>query len=77
MGHLKPFEESEIYQIIVSGLMDETWSDWFDGFSISPLGQEQTILVGPIRDQADLHGLLARCRDLGLAIISINRLNAN
>ena len=74
MGHLKPFEESEIYQIIVSGLMDETWSDWFDGFSISPLGQEQTILVGPIRDQADLHGLLARCRDLGLAIISINRM---
>ena len=74
MGHRSPSGESEIYQIIVSGHLDETWSDWFDGFNISPVGQEQTILVGPIRDQADLHGLLARCRDLGLAIISINRM---
>ena len=73
MNKDEPFEKPEIYQIKVKGLLDEKWSDWFDGFTIDP--QEETILVGPVRDQGALHGLLAKIRDLGLTLISVECLS--
>ena len=61
------------YRIRLKGWLDETWSDWFEEMSISSKGTE-TILEGPIIDQAALHGLLIRIRDLNLTLLSVERL---
>ena len=59
-------------EIRVKGQLDEHWSDWFDGLTITHTGQNETVLTGPIVDQAALHGLLTKLRDLGLPIVSVN-----
>ena len=61
-----------IYQIKVKGVLDHKWSDWFDGFAITPLGSGETLLTGPVADQAALHGLLNKIRDIGLPLLSVN-----
>ena len=61
------------YRIRVKGRLDERWSDWFNGFTISYPAEDETLLSGPVRDQAALHGMLAKIRDLGLSLLSINR----
>lgn len=63
----------EAYQIKVRGHLDLMWKDWFDGFIIKPQASGETILVGTVEDQAALHGLLAKIRDLGLSLLSVNR----
>lgn len=63
----------EAYQIKVRGHLDLEWKDWFDGFIISPQANGETILVGNVEDQAALHSLLAKIRDLGLSLLSVNR----
>jgi hypothetical protein len=73
MNENESFDKPEIYQIKIKGLLDEKWSDWFDGFTITP--QEETILVGPVSDQGALHGLLAKIRDLGLTLISVEQID--
>jgi hypothetical protein len=65
----------DIYQIILQGHLSSQWSDWFDGFTITLDERGQTILTGPVIDQAALHGLLKKVRDLGLPLISINRVD--
>ena len=70
-GH--EFDQSTAYQIRLKGILDSSWSDWFDGFSINVQGNE-TILVGVVPDQPALHGILAKINDLGLPIISVNKL---
>jgi len=64
-------EKAETYQIRIKGILDEKWSDWFDGFTIMHQGEDETVLEGQVPDQEALHGLLARIRDLGLPIRSI------
>jgi len=59
-------------EIRVKEQIDEHWSDWFDDLRVTHTGQNETVLTGPIPDQAALHGLLARLRDLGLPIVSVN-----
>ena len=59
------------YRIKVKGTLDSKWADWFDGLSITPVEQGETLLVGPIADQAALHGILAKIRDLGLTLLSV------
>ena len=66
--------QKETYQIIVSGHLDFKWKDWFDGFDISHQANNETLRVGPVADQAALHGLLAKIRDLGLSLSSVTRL---
>jgi hypothetical protein len=61
------------YQVKVKGLLDERWSDWFDSFTITPLESGETLLTGPVTDQAALHGLLNKIRDIGLPLLSVNR----
>ncbi|MFC2023778.1 hypothetical protein ACFLT5_03470 [Chloroflexota bacterium] len=61
------------YRIMVKGTLDTKWSDWFNGFTITPLGSDETLLTGPVADQAALHGLLAKIRDLGLPLLSVIR----
>jgi len=59
-------------EICIKGQLDETWSEWFEGFTVSQTEDNQTILVGELSDQAALYGLIAKLRDLGLTLISVN-----
>jgi hypothetical protein len=69
----RPQYEADLYEIIIAGTLDATWSDWLNGFSITPLNAGDTLISGAVVDQADLHGLLARVRDLNLKLISVNK----
>jgi hypothetical protein len=61
------------YQIRVNGVLDSSWSAWFDGLQITSDDRGQTAIAGPIADQAALHGLLAKIRDLGLELLEVRR----
>ena len=61
------------YRVCVQGHLDDRWSDWLEGLVVQRLEDGTTELVGPIGDQAALHGVLTRIRDLGLALVSVNR----
>ena len=61
------------YRIRLKGCLDDTWSDWFEEMAISSKGAE-TILTGPVADQAALHGFLIRIRDLNLTLLAVERL---
>lgn len=63
---------NSIYQIQVRGHLTDDWSDWFAGLRINRLDPTDTLLVGQL-DQAALHGVLARIRDLNLTLISVNQ----
>lgn len=71
----KKFDDPGTYQIRVSGILDERWSDWFDGFSFQQTSGDETILTGSVLDQSALHGLLNKIRDIGLPLISVERLD--
>jgi hypothetical protein len=66
--------ENAIYEIKVLGVIDQTWSDWFDGFSILTSDQN-TLLHGEVTDQAALLGLLNKVHGLGLTLISVKHIN--
>ena len=63
-----------VYQIRVKGRLGRRWTDWFAGLTITPADNGDTLLTGPVVDQAALHGLLRRVRDLGLPLLSVMRL---
>jgi hypothetical protein len=62
-----------IYQIRIKGHLGRHWTDWFEGLSITALDNGDTLLTGPVVDQAALHGLLKKVRDLAMPLISVNR----
>ena len=64
------------YQIIIKGHLEPTWSNWFDGMEVQNLPNGEARLYGQIKDQAMLHGLLIKIRDLGWPLISLNRVPA-
>ena len=68
--------QAPIYQIEIEGHLSPDWSDWFAGLTITLTDEGNTLLAGPVLDQAALHGLLRKVRDLGLVLISLNRLPA-
>jgi len=61
------------YEIRLAGHLDAHWTTWFDGLGVSRDGDGTTVISGPIADQAALHGVLQRVRDLGLPLVSVNR----
>lgn len=73
MTNGRAFNKPSIYHIRVKGILDEKWSDWFCDFTITPQADDETLLVGPVPDQSALHGLLAKIRDLGLPLSSVQR----
>ena len=66
------FDEPLAYQIRLKGQLDGGWAAWFGGLSLTPQADGTTLLISPPIDQAALHGLLKKVRDLGLPLISIN-----
>ncbi len=61
------------YEIRVSGVLGSGWSAWFEGLQVTSDEHSQTIIAGPIADQAALHGVLAKVRDLGLELLEVRR----
>jgi hypothetical protein len=74
MSDMRQFSGRDVYEIRVKGNLDLRWSDWFDGFSITPVGADETLLSGSVADQAALHGVLHKIRDLGLPLLTVQRL---
>lgn len=60
-----------VYQIRVKGLLGPEWADWFGGLSIAPCASGDTVLTGPMADQAALFGVLKKVRELGLPLLSV------
>jgi hypothetical protein len=73
MSRIAKHDEEAVYQIRVKGLLDDGWSDWLDGLIIEPQAHGETLLTGPVRDQAALHGLLNKIRDLGLPLLGVEK----
>jgi hypothetical protein len=71
--HASPDDQhtSERYEIRIKGHLDARWSTWFDGLSLSSEADGTTIIHGTVIDQAALHGLLRKVRDLGLTLLSV------
>ncbi len=69
--------DSSRYEICIAGRLGPRWAAWFDGMTLNIAGDGTTVLAGPVADQAALHGVLARIRDLGLPLVSVTRLDAD
>jgi hypothetical protein len=63
------------YEIRVKGVLDARWQTWFEGMSIAP-GDDETVISGTVADQAALHSLLTKIRDLGLPLIAVTYLES-
>jgi hypothetical protein len=69
--------QSMVYQFRIKGHLDRQWEDWFDGLTITWEEDGNTLLTGIVIDQAALHGLLKKVRDLSMPLLSVNRVNSN
>ena len=70
---LDPHNTNDLYyEIRLQGQLEARWEAWFDGLAISLDEDGNTLLSGPLADQAALHGLLRKVRDLGLPLLSVN-----
>ena len=65
---------SKFYRIRVGGHLDSCWSEWFEGLRLTHEENGETVLSGPIVDEAALHGILAKVRDLGLPLLAVERI---
>jgi hypothetical protein len=65
------------YEIRVRGVLDDHWAAWFEDLQITREPGDVTVLTGPVVDQAALHGLIARVRDLALPLLSVRRIDAD
>ena len=66
-------DQHHCYEIRLKGHLDDQWDEWFEGLTVSLEENGNTLLTGPLADQAALHGLLKRIRDLGIPLISVNQ----
>jgi hypothetical protein len=75
MNEQSEVSKHEVYRITVKGVLDAKWSDWFQGMRVTPQPGNRTALTGSVADQAALHGLLHRIRDMGLPLLSVERVD--
>jgi hypothetical protein len=73
----KPSLKIQLYEIRLKGHLDAQWVTWFDGLSVTPEENGDTLLSGPVSDQAALHGLLRKVRDLGMTLVSVVQVQSN
>jgi hypothetical protein len=66
-----------VYQIRIKGHLGHQWTDWFEGLTITLEEDGDTLLTGPVTDQAALYGLLKKVRDLGMPLVSISQVQFN
>jgi hypothetical protein len=62
-----------VYQIRIKGHVGRQWTNWFEGLTIQLQDNGETLLTGPVVDQAALHGVLKKVRDVGMPLLSVNR----
>jgi hypothetical protein len=67
--------QPQAYQIRIKGHLSRQWADWFGGLTITLEDNGDTLLTGPVVDQAALHGLLRKVRDLGMPLVSVSPVN--
>ena len=67
-------DQPVVYQIRLKGHLGRQWTDWFEGLTITLEDNGDTLLTGPVIDQAALHGLLKKVRDLGMPLVSVSPL---
>jgi hypothetical protein len=72
MNHLTT-SDTEYYRIRIKGHLAAHWAEWFDGMAITLLDNGETLIEGPVVDQAALHGMLNHIRDLGLPLLAVDR----
>lgn len=70
-------DPSVVYQIRLKGHLGRQWLDWFEGLTVTLEEDGVTLLTGPVCDQAALHGLLKKVRDLGMPLLSVNSVGAD
>lgn len=70
-------DRPEVYEIRVAGHLSDQWADWFEGLTIQRQADGHTRLICQVIDQAALHGLLRKVRDLGLVLLSVNRVTSD
>ncbi len=63
------------YEIRIQGHLDKRWADRFEGMTLTLEADGETLLTGPVIDQSALHGLLRKVRDLGMPLVSVNRMD--
>ena len=77
MAEVMDSSQPTIYQIRLKSHLSSDWTDWFEGLTITPEEDGDTLLTGPVIDQAALYGLLKKVRDLGITLISLNPVQFN
>jgi hypothetical protein len=71
LSHEADAEQPRFYHIRIKGHLGQQWADWFEGLAITPEDAGETVLAGMVADQAALHGLLRKVRDLGMPLLSV------
>lgn len=74
-GSTRDGHGSELHEIRIQGHLDDRWAEWVEGMTFTREVDGTTTLTGPLADQAALHGVLNRMRDLGVPIVSVRRLD--
>jgi hypothetical protein len=69
-------DQPVVYQIRIKGHLGLQWADWFAGLAVTLDDNGDMLLIGPVVDQAALYGLLKKVRDLGMPLLSVNRIQA-
>ncbi len=69
-------DQPVIFEIRFKGHLGSQWTDWFGGLAITLADNGETLLTGPVIDQASLYGLLKKVRDLGMPLVSVNRVSS-
>jgi hypothetical protein len=75
MSNERESRGSQVYEVRVKGVINGEWSGWFEGMAVSPQHSGETLLTGHVADQAALHGLLHKIRDMGLPLLSVKRVD--